>query len=270
VNGYHLKNVQISALTPYYCTLATECGYLAVLKYLFEQGFQLDRMRACIKAAEYGHLDVLKWLDTGEREIRTDRLTVAAACGGHLEVLLWLHENNYPFNFEVSKSATRCGHLEILKWLWNKGLLYGDIIIFSVRRGKMNVQIPVSENCSLHTTISTPTTIHGQLDIFKLLWEERKLYDEIAKEAVTGGNLRVLKWFWDKGCTFNVDNRNMAAKNGRMDVLMWLHENGCNWDSSTYLAAISSGDQMDAHHEILLYIHENGCPITRPFSEVPY
>jgi len=114
----------------------------------------------------------------------------------------------YSFGY-VDEYAARGGKLDVLKWHETKGL--------SINKKK----------CAMEAAN------RGQLHILKWLREERdlELWGGLYNWANNngGGHLHVLKWLRQQEVDFNEFTFREAAYRGNLDVLQWLHDEGCSW-----------------------------------------
>ena len=63
---------------------------------------------------------------------------------------------------------------------------------------------------------------------------------EIMVGAVTGGNLKIVRWAWRQG-SWKSNLSRIAAENGHFEVLKWLRGQGCDWNSYTCAQAALNG-----------------------------
>jgi hypothetical protein len=69
------------------------------------------------------------------------------------------------------------------------------------------------------------------------------------------GNIRLMKWFYENGCPWNVDVFECAAEHGSLENMKWLKANGCPWDEFTFEVAARHGNL-----ENMKWLKANGCP----------
>src|SRR5205085_11975625 len=86
---------------------------------------------------------------------------------------------------------------------------------------------------------------------FKIIYDHKNI---LCQEISKCGNLEVLKWARENGCSWNVSTCENAASGGHLEVLKWAHENACPWDKWTCEKAAQGG-----HLEVLKWARENGC-----------
>ena len=78
--------------------------------------------------------------------------------------------------------------------------------------------------------------------------------DAIVRGAARVGNLAVVQWAHEQGCTWDEETCWLAAKGGHVDVLQWAREHGCPWDlKACCRIAVESG-----HVNVLQYVHRSG------------
>jgi Ankyrin repeats (3 copies) len=97
----------------------------------------------------------------------------------------------------------------------------------------------------------------GSLDKVRWLYEVQKtvLPASIGKYAAKGGNLELLTWLTEEGCTFDQYACIKAAAAGHEHVLRYLREQSCEWDARTTAAAAENG-----HVSLVQWLIGSGCP----------
>ena len=98
----------------------------------------------------------------------------------------------------------------------------------------------------------------GHLNALKQ-WKERShtetlFYEQTCIFAALGGQLEVLMWLNENGCSCDEGICKAAARGGHLEVLKYAHEKVCPWDERTCSAAARGG-----HLDVLKYAHEQGC-----------
>ncbi len=101
------------------CSASASHGYLGVLKWARERGYEWDDL-TCAYAAENGHLDILKWARKYGCDWNPDTCGYAAL-NGHLEVLKWAREYGCNWNAWTCILAAENGHFEVLQWAVEHG-----------------------------------------------------------------------------------------------------------------------------------------------------
>jgi len=166
---------------------------------------------------------------------------------GHTHLFEWLVDKDKIPTLTYKKYAENAiifNRIEILKYLHNNN--YPQTIIHSF--------LPYS--VWAHSTSAD----YGHLEMMKYLHESGlKWYKTITYWAARGGNINILKFLRENGCSFDRErNYEYAIQRGHLKVVKYLHQNGCPWDEySCYTAA------REGHLEILKYLHDNGCPLDR-------
>ena len=96
----------------------------------------------------------------------------------------------------------------------------------------------------------------GNLKMLKWARDNGCSWDEYTcSDAAGHGHFEVLKWAWENGCPWDKKTCESAARNGYLDILKWAREKKCKWDEDTFSSAVKSG-RLD----ILEWLYENGCP----------
>ena len=60
---------------------------------------------------------------------------------------------------------------------------------------------------------------------------------QIYNKAVQNGQLDILKYLHQEGCSWDKETCRIASKYGQLLCLDYLHKNGCEWDSLSFAAA---------------------------------
>ena len=69
-------------------------------------------------------------------------------------------------------------------------------------------------------------------------WEK---YIIISEEIASDGNLHLLQWIKENGCSFDRFVSGYAAESGNLETLQWLKDINCPMDSLTYIYASCGG-----------------------------
>jgi F-box domain len=189
---------------------AAKGGYLDVLQYLDDHGFNLNCSDSilCTDAASNGHVEILQWLRQKGCQLNHD-VAINASRDGHLHVLKWVFSFQYESFYLTRQSiaAAQGGHLHILEWLQSEG--YFQIggaagLIDSILCGHLDIAKWFIQNGYYLTTsnheICSAARL-GYLEIVKLLHAKGMLYNELTcSAAVIGDHLETLQWLRANGC----------------------------------------------------------------------
>ena len=101
---------------------AASHGYLNIVKYLTETGFDINQQDYLAFASGNGHLDIVKYLVEHGADIHSsgDHALRFASANGHLDVVKYLAEhgaNVHAKNDDAFKMARKGGHVEVLEYL---------------------------------------------------------------------------------------------------------------------------------------------------------
>jgi hypothetical protein len=106
------------------------------------------------------------------------------------------------------------------------------------------------------------TAKYGNLKCLKYDYEKGCMFNSFdASTAGTGaeyGHLECLIYCFENKC-INLNSCHtfiIAASNGKLDCLKYTHENGSLWNTTTYSCAAYHGNL-----NCLKYLYENECPI---------
>ena len=102
------------------CDYFSSVGYLELLKYAHENGWEWDTGHTCWNAAENGHLECLKYCHENGCEW-CEETCMSAAHNGHLECLKYAYENGCDWHVEeICYVAAKNNHFECLKYVREK------------------------------------------------------------------------------------------------------------------------------------------------------
>lgn len=76
-----------------------------------------------------------------------------------------------------------------------------------------------------------------------------------TNEAVSTGNIEILKETFQSVKCWDIDTCTTAAKKGYIECLEFAHKNGCPWNIWVSIFSAANG-----HLKCLRYAHKNGCP----------
>jgi hypothetical protein len=207
-------------------------------------------------------LPILKWMHKQGCPFSESSLAVAALWR-NTDVLEWLLNIKCPMSEWTLEFAVKgnCS-LEHIIWLRSHGCPWYDISLQSALRRDDSlsvVQYLLEENLS-GSFAPLPTIIkNGNVSHLKLMHEANVLFDESHFYQAIANNrpieflqylLKCIASEWDAG-TFS-----LAVKGGNLSLLKWLKEEGCSWDASVFITAIKIGNR-----DIIRWLHEEKCPM---------
>ena len=170
-----------------------------------------------------------------------------------LSVILFLCE---PFSFVaqfVSKYWKEVYEKHVILWRGKKDIPrinYSVEVTLPFLKWAYSVQ-EILTYCSMNRAI-----LYGNLEMVQWLKENGCTWDIwTCAWAARGGHLEVLKWSRENGAPWDEETCAEAARGGHLEVLKWLRENGCPWDEYT-CAWAAGGGQL----EVLKWLRENGAP----------
>lgn len=297
------------------CTAAAKAGRLAVLQAARAAGLPWDKggaQGAFSQAALGGHLEVLVWAHAnGSTHDGSAAYAAAGAPSRRIEMLEWLW--NGPAWNESSPStkeahaalccAARSGHLEVVQWLIGHGVSWvgnqspcpGES---AAEKGHLHVLKWAKLNAlDLPDNLVWCAANSVQFDIIKWAiteagfewngaddpWEET--FDQIA----LSGNVEIMQWAHDHGCTMSgsafayaachgsleclkwlqqhgvpmpesAEACRVAAASGKLECLQWLRAQGFPWDAGTCRAARRATWVIPEAEATLSWAQAHGCP----------
>lgn len=187
--------------SPHYTRLASRCGQLRMLKYLFEGGWGINP-DAADAAAQGGHLEVLRYLHSIEVHCRPSVFWVAAK-NGHLDIIKWGMDTNLTVTpEEVFMEACIAGHEHVMQWVKDQGWMH----LFAERI------------CVVMSVKRSPEVMQRALK-FGCRWSDR-----CVEQATRGGNFALVKWLIESGCPWNRDVCLGVLDPEDREMWQWLHE----------------------------------------------
>jgi hypothetical protein len=122
------------------CSAAAEMGYLAVLKWLHEQGCPWWLEDVCEKATHIGSVEMLLYLQQ-QGCVFSEHTIACAAAQGHLAVCQFLLAEQCPCDAKACAIAAERGHLDVLNFLLESGCPWEPVPLCkqAVRSGNIEV-----------------------------------------------------------------------------------------------------------------------------------
>ena len=115
--------------------------------------------------------------------------------------------------------------------------------------------------------LSNIAAINNSLDCIKFLYNslgvEMKWDSTTCKYAASNGNIELLKFLHENGCSWDWRTCKYAAQSGELKCLEYAHCNGCECKESASYAAIKYNRM-----ECLYYLEKNNCPFIYNSGEV--
>jgi hypothetical protein len=232
----------------------------------------LQKIRVCrnlaeklIEAAKLEHICVLDYFRDAisAPEASTLDLISIAAKYGHLPCVEYLVRcRTTPVTLEACKAAAGAGHLELLKYLFHQGFPWDkDTCLAAAGNGHLScLQFAHEQACPWDQFVCREAALQGQLECLRFLFQQGCPHNHnvMCSLAAQGGNVLVLQYVIEYGCTLDAHVCYTAAYYGNLACLQCAREYGCPWDSGTCEAAACSGQL-----ECLRYALVHGCPLSR-------
>jgi len=128
---------------------AAENGYLEIIKFIKDIGWNISFEQVCKRATISGYLEIIKWSCKYYivSHIGED-LGLLASKFGHSEMLQWIKESGYRLNSQsIYITATKHDQLQILKWMDANNLLRLSEINEICHHAAVNSQFEILEWC---------------------------------------------------------------------------------------------------------------------------
>ena len=276
---------------------AARGGHIEVLKWLRGQDIQHRQNEVTQSAAAAGHFDVLMWLiQTAKFSVDADALLAEAAEHGHLDIVMWCagkagracpylnairnghirvleylrDQEMVTFSGQSIEAAVEAGQLEMLVWLrevagcpWDYNTAFK-----AAKSGHLNVlKYVVEHGCPLtpgpfenHLNLHATAIVHTEVVKYLIgLGTPEMTLDRLCNLAAEKGNLELLMWLMEIGCTYNQQELfGSATVRGHLKVLRWLHEER-GWPIPDDIANKAA---FSGHVAILEWLRSIGCSFT--------
>jgi hypothetical protein len=245
--------------------VASEHGYLHILKWSHENGAEIWP-DACINGAlKGGHLDIVIWLyqefqlprgfcivelascyrnnmhiinwviSNGYRcNVNKTTVCANAARKGDLQTLKWARSEGFTWDEKVCTNSAAHGHLEVLQWARENGCpLDASALQLATYNGHYDVTVWLYEHgCPIDNETFSATFINvyterGYLDILKFIKYKLNisLHKDVWNCAVTGGHINILEWLISEKCQVSTNGYCIAAGKMNIEVLKWFDDN---------------------------------------------
>jgi hypothetical protein len=170
--------------------------------------------------ARRGNIELLQWMATLDRPVLpTKKGAYMAAKNGRVEVLDWMYKRNPPIHGngrKIEMLAASLGHINILEWIREGNLFYTS-------RGRQSV-------VSIGPLTASRAVSGGNIRVLKWLahlnppiYPTQRDIDLLLKHGI---KLNILNWLEDHGILPTSRGADLAAENGHINVLEWLETRG--------------------------------------------
>lgn len=161
---------------------------------------------------------------------------------GDLRRLKWVVEHGMPFDkHDCEEAAARNGHWEVLEWLhtrfsagepWNKRVVYA-----AAKTGRLQV-------------LQAMARAAPGVDASAVL---------LLGVASGSGNLELMQWLLDIGCTWSMFMYSDAASSNQVAVLEWLRQQGCPMDFTSIGLEIDAAARV-GNLPMIAWLRNYSCP----------
>lgn len=196
---------------------ASELGRLDLFELAFEHGCGINH-KAIEVAARRGHLHIVEYI-WYNGFLCAQCACTGASKGGKLGVLQWLFPGDrwFPDQLDTSRMLVRNavigGFLTIVKWVHEKGQVLDSALL------------------------GTAAT-YGHFEIVKYIHynQTRGACQGLGKYPISAilhaalrGDLKVVKWFREKGYPWSDGICMLLARRGHLEALKYVRGHGCPW-----------------------------------------
>ena len=200
-----------------------------ILKLIINKGI-VPNIDIIYHASLHNKIDILKWI-IENTDIKGKIASKNIIKYNNLKLIISCFTKNFKFDIDddyfcYNVSNNKC--YDILKWMIENNI-YTDHIYFKhiVRDGRIDIlKLCVKYNVKIYTNIHKYTYLYNDYEIFKWLFEEKKLNGEIPfRDIVYYDNFDILKFAINNGLDFDIDIVYYASLNKKFDFLEWIIEN---------------------------------------------
>ena len=112
----------------------------------------------------------------------------------------------------------------------------------------------------------------GDFDKAKELYKRGIIDDDTVEYACIGGNPKILKWLFDKGCILDDQAFRGAAHGGHFDVMKSLLDIGCPYDTNVFTYFVefyeTPENGIDNGIEVLEWLKAHNFPYRKDIIEI--
>jgi hypothetical protein len=252
---------------PHICEIASERGFIDILKYLNSIG---QPWTYCVGngAARNGHLDCLKFVHETGYKLKTGNM-IHAIMGGNLNCVKYLHRNNIMYK-NAYIDAAKLGHLSCLKYFYEKDrfkLEYsiGDACIVSDKLECLRYicEITLDRCITIYRKLNGPINTNVLKRKFINNHIKNRFYntmEHFCYVAIKHDRVQCLQFIHNSGHTLTTDMCNTAVKFGKIKCLKYMQH---LITSNMSRVAVQYGKV-----KCLRYIHESGILLANNLSTI--
>jgi hypothetical protein len=258
------------------CRQAAVNGRLDVLKCAVAFGIEMDSVlgddfygiliQLAGETATNGHLDVMKFLHEQGGDLDYEEIIIEIGSRGKGSCLHWMASKGIiSSSSEVFNYLVQDGEIDILKKSYEDPLHYvnEDTFNYCALGGNIEVMnwLLQQHECEWSSYLLSCAARSGSIPMMELCLQNgcpprEYICSSAMQNKNTEAALDALKWLREHDIPWNEDVCSNAAMFGNLKALKWARENGCPWDSQTFHYTAQYGSI-----EILDYCFENNCPV---------
>jgi hypothetical protein len=155
----------------------------------------------------------------------------------------------------------------VCKYWWSlikKRKISRNLLYLSARNGYVNILEWL--NMKLGPYVCIYAANEGQIKVLKWAFEKDYSLNEwicyYLAAAAGNGQLATLQWLHNQGAPLAPGVCTSAAEGGYLDVIQWANDNGYPWNNHAYEYAASEG-----HLHVLKWFYDKGCRFSRATRE---
>ena len=176
---------------------------------------EIDSMNiytVCTIACRFSKLDAIKWI-TEHYPDYTNYVCSCTLIWDNFEFMKELHANGYPLSSDIAMELAENSKFDLLKWAFKNGC-----------PPCKNVCIILSRN--------------QHFDMLKWAIEQGYPYDNsrVLNGIVASGDIELLKWITELGCTFNEVTYKAAIHSGSLEMIKYLMAEGCPFEDKNVIS----------------------------------
>lgn len=259
-------------------------GNLEILKWLFDQGYEIDNIISCRFTLQ--NFDIFKWLNNINPDfIKNQRIYLIEF---DLESIKWFYDRGHKFINPVLVKAIQFNQLETLEWLYQHGYPLIKFCYFAAikNHNKAIISWLYANNCpviediycylihhvdldflkwchelglQVHSSAYIAAVNCQKLDILKWLYSIRTPWMNFTfAKAIEVGNQEIIQWLKTVNCPINKYTICAAVRIDNLDLIKSLRKDGIPWSATAIKIAVKINNLS-----LIKWLYSNGCPLDK-------
>lgn len=225
--------------------IASESGYLNIVKFLFDKGADVNSQEgtAIKTAAQNGHFYIVEFLIKNGANVGLDVALGQACRRGHLDIVKILLKNGVKYSKLILQIAVTGGYFDIVKFLVDNKIAvindssneYGTSALdIACREGHLEiVKYLIANGAELERSYHAlfVAVQYGYFDIVRELIEHgsdiHAVSDKPLRMACIWGHFDIAKYLLDKGADILANEDLLELAIDSLDIIKLVVERGC-------------------------------------------